>query len=434
MGELVSANQVSLECLPLLSIGAAGRRTFEGIRTKPGRIGIVAFGPYWRLLPGTYCLQLCFVATSSPRVGVPVLVLEVFERGFLLGYKALHSAALPSGQMTVVLRVPTDLANDPTVRVEFRIRLANSANILFTSMAVRYLDAQGTQDLAAVVCSSRDDWLPLQQLGEAGEWTADGIRSRAGHMGFLFYGPYRRLLPGRYRIHIALSSTCGETCDKDGGLTVLDVVTNDTLLACYSLTPGKRSDDNAPLDFLVTDKVATPDARVEIRLRLIVPVAVTVRAVTVTRLGGLPDGYAGDVVPMDWLALQSIGKAGMRVGNKISTRDHVVGCMLYGPYVRLPTGSYSIEIKFECSDIQEKSSDARLEAEVAIREMTVAVHSITQSELGSGRSIVEFHVPNHLANDPEARLEFRVWVRIPLALTISALVLRPIAISQGALS
>jgi len=86
LGEFVSqalrARGVTVEWLPVMSIGDAGERRDRVVLGKPGQAGHFIYGPYGRLEPGTYLLKIRISAepsTTSRAQRGPVATIEAMS-------------------------------------------------------------------------------------------------------------------------------------------------------------------------------------------------------------------------------------------------------------------------------------------------------------------------------------------------------------------
>jgi hypothetical protein len=134
----------------------------------------------------------------------------------------------------------------------------------------------------------------------------------------------------------------------------------------------------------------------------------------------------------EWRVLPRLEKTaiGARAGGGVTTvrRSEPAGCLLYGPYWQLPSGTY--QLNFRCrSGRPRMPSQPVLGLEViALNRIQLAWRDLTADELGAEEASLEFVIPAVLglgAGD-EARLEFRFYHMGNADLAITAVDLRSV--------
>ena len=112
LGEFVSqalrARGAVVEWLPVMTVGAAGERGDAGITSKPGQAGHFIYGPYGRLEPGTYSLNMRMAADPAVKTRVHPGTVATIE--------------IVSGTINLVRRhLRLDDLADPEHRLSFRV-------------------------------------------------------------------------------------------------------------------------------------------------------------------------------------------------------------------------------------------------------------------------------------------------------------------------
>ena len=135
--------------------------------------------------------------------------------------------------------------------------------------------------------------------------------------------------------------------------------------------------------------------------------------------------YGEIVIGENFIAQQSLVDGAERRGNIIHfPRTMPIGIALFGPYVRLPPGEYTVSAVVETEDAPAASDGIRLDVASNHGEQVIAEGEIYGADLqrgrGAGRIEVGFEVPNELA---EFALEFRLWRMAHLSLNVSSIVL-----------
>ncbi|HJU17020.1 MAG TPA: WcbI family polysaccharide biosynthesis putative acetyltransferase [Stellaceae bacterium] len=132
-------------------------------------------------------------------------------------------------------------------------------------------------------------------------------------------------------------------------------------------------------------------------------------------ISAAPPGAGGPALssePQGLLSFLEKGAIGRRHGDRVSVRrSERIGCLLYGPYWRLPAGCY--RLRFHCEAGEPRSAaDPVLGVDViALGRFQQAWRDFTAAELRPGPCALDFIVPQGLAIDAEdeARFEFRFF-------------------------
>ena len=109
------------------------------------------------------------------------------------------------------------------------------------------------------------------------------------------------------------------------------------------------------------------------------------------------------------LAAMKIGTAGGRSADGIVRgKKGVAGHLVYGPYVRLPAGCYSLTWSFHADNFAD--TDARVAIEVIYADIFLARQDIHAHEIASDSYRLNFTVPSECQMLlGQARFEFRMW-------------------------
>jgi hypothetical protein len=204
--------------------------------------------------------------------------------------------------------------------------------------------------------SGEQEWLPLLSVGNAGERCDGVVQTRPGQAGHVVFGPYRHLLPGHYRVRVAMEATSllppsdNDGADGDDPLAVIDIASaiGTICLARCSLRPEDLGERHHTLSFSVSEPMALgPEAVVEIRVWTNGLITASIASVTVERLAGenaalspaagtefhSTTAVGGSALPVGiqyWLPLLSIGEAGEQLDTVVRTKTGRKGvCRLW---------------------------------------------------------------------------------------------------------
>jgi hypothetical protein len=259
-----------------MRIGEAGRAIDDRIASRPGANGFIFYGPYMRLGPGCYQLNLRLHADKTRDGDHAVITVEAVYNELLLGWLSIGESAYSLATHVLKFEVP-EKAGLVGSRFEFRLRTNGVADIDVFDLS---LERQAIGGEATPAADSRN-WLSLLSIGDAGEATTEGIRGKAGIEGHLFYGPYRALLPSKYVIAVDYESRGGrgaslqiETVDAIKGVLASRKVAAEEGVSSLELfftiqQPKSATEQPPPLEFRLA-KSARADVLVKaVRVKVV---------------------------------------------------------------------------------------------------------------------------------------------------------------------
>jgi hypothetical protein len=130
------------------------------------------------------------------------------------------------------------------------------------------------------------EWLPLMQVGSAGEPCAAGVRAKLGQTGYLVYGPYLRLGAGDYRIRVRWSAGLpSRAFGRRRPVAAIEAVSGygDTYLAQRKFRVEDYVRAEHELLFRVAGRLASA-APIEVRVWTSGAVKLTLSSITVERI------------------------------------------------------------------------------------------------------------------------------------------------------
>ncbi len=134
------------------------------------------------------------------------------------------------------------------------------------------------------------EWLPVMQVGPAGERNQAGIRARTGEAGHLTYGPYAKLGAGDYRIRVGWSAGQPRRAAlPDEAIATIEAVTRygKTYLGQRTLRIEDYDQPEHDLPFRVAG-TPSPTATVEVRIWTSGIVPLTLNSIAVELMGVSP--------------------------------------------------------------------------------------------------------------------------------------------------
>lgn len=432
----------TMELLPAFTIGAAGMRQVDRVSSIPGIPGYITHGPGLDLEARDYCFRLRFqvadlAAACARRSGS--LRLEIFSAPFLIGYYLLTPADLMRGEIAVPFSVTQELADiAATLAVEFRFMTDGRISLSLVNAILEQLPTPLT------LSPDEFDWLPLMSIGDAGELSdptkrqampgvpeqSIGVRSQAD--GYVVFGPYCDLLPGRYELAIGfdMPETAGVDSSQHNGVVVMEVMSDGRFsVAQRSILGGDLRSGVQRIEFVVPRPVAgwSKTRQLEFRVRVQGEVSFTIDAIRTRRL----PGDIGVPPELEWLPVMSIGDAGeysdptqgptiSAIAGSISVQTKAEGFVVFGPHCNLLPGRYELTIGVKAPHTDGikrlEHNDMVMIDVIAQGRFTLAQQAVSRRNL-TGPQRLEFTIPESAAEGrDETGLEFRVRVlgEVPL--------------------
>jgi len=207
------------------------------------------------------------------------------------------------------------------------------------------------------------------QVGHAGMRDGNCVRTREGVEGHVIYGPYLDLLPGQYRLVVAMEADAAlPASDAAEPVMAMEVASGQYMAAYRVLTRADLRQEIHDLVFTVPDDFfeCYGVARFEFRIWTTGSVQASIISVAIEPT---QDRVAPEVGDFDWLPLMPIGGAGCRVGafgTPVDARSGEVGPVVYGPYYELLPGSYRLCCEIEAGQDSAPHHRASWESQPAL--------------------------------------------------------------------
>ncbi len=247
--------------LEQMRIGPAGLKQKGRVDFKPGQAGTVVFGPYARLEPGRYRLNV-FLHAALAGASSACIVFEIVYGDMLVAARGVSESEFGLARHTLEFDVP---ATPAVAAPSFEFRIHSDGAVSGELMAIN-LERTAKPEKPEGRWPSVENWLPIMSLGDAGQRAKQGIRGKSGVMGHVFFGPYRSLFPGRYLLELCFSNLFDQKNAE--ALILFEVVTRSgKTLATRELAVSK-SCLKAELLFEVEALGATPAAADVLEIRL----------------------------------------------------------------------------------------------------------------------------------------------------------------------
>ncbi|MBV9521065.1 MAG: hypothetical protein JO068_23425 [Hyphomicrobiales bacterium] len=205
-GFVLPPNNAQVDWTARLQVGEGGIRAASAIRSRRALSGIVAYGPYVHLLPGTYRLRMKMSAEASGTISghTEIAVLEVVSNRDYLGHRLVTLSDLDKEEIQVEIDVTLDQAIDPRFSVQTLVRTLSSAEIAISGLTCeRISDLKSTHAIESRALEVKE-WLPLLWTGPEARRESGCIIHGSTAPGVVFYGPYWRLPEGNYEVTFTL--------------------------------------------------------------------------------------------------------------------------------------------------------------------------------------------------------------------------------------
>jgi hypothetical protein len=154
--------------------------------------------------------------------------------------------------------------------------LINAINNDFEKLSQEFLETVRTplssrvrHGFVSPLPEAKSNWLDRQLVGVAGLRNGREVHIRRHQPGHVIYGPFLMLLPGRYRVTVAIRSEIPATiCANDAPPLVVEVVSGDNFLAQRNISWSALKEQWHSLDFEVTSDTANCGASLRTELRV----------------------------------------------------------------------------------------------------------------------------------------------------------------------
>lgn len=201
---------VKMNLLETMLVGIAGRKHRGSIWAVHGKKGHVAYGPYCRLTSGKSHLRVDVQFGAAVTGPSSALYVEALYGDIVLGLASIPALELQAS-MDMVLNVPETWA--PLLREpKFEVRISSHGDVDAKLVNATLTKLDQLQESSWQIPGN---WLPLMSVGSAGKHISNRIELLQEAAGIVFYGPYRSLLPGDYRLRIHHSDASRSTSGQD---------------------------------------------------------------------------------------------------------------------------------------------------------------------------------------------------------------------------
>ena len=204
--------------LPFLTTSSKASRDGEGVIVQQGSEGYALYGPNWTLPSGHY--EIIASVLPPKGEGKPWVTVDVAvdEGRHLLAANRWRLGNIQNGEPSsaIELRLPFTvpvLSAEKFQKVETRIFTSGHASFRVCWLRVqrgsgepdRARDIEKTSEVAAPAAPRDflrlDNWLPFLSIGPSGRRVGRDVYTEP-FKGFVVYGPYCQLPPGRYELSI----------------------------------------------------------------------------------------------------------------------------------------------------------------------------------------------------------------------------------------
>jgi hypothetical protein len=281
------------DLLTSMQVGPRGLRAEGSVRAVRGRPGIVVFGPFLTLRPGHYRLTVLIEAEAPEKLnaGAYDIQIEAVYGRIILANLLLSNRDLRQGHGIMHFMVPrlSEGLLDEAL-FEFRIWSQGQRQYGISSISLEFLPPDKD--------TIQSDWLAIMSVGGAGTRLSDDtteVRGTLAAKGHVVFGPYVRMLPGRYRLFVEckISECIGQTTRVD----VEVAIAPDRVLAArtYELMLG---DHALLLEFAVNEPTLSwnEDGDIEFRVHKTAGSELIIKRIK-TIYDGLPAGEASGLGP-----------------------------------------------------------------------------------------------------------------------------------------
>jgi hypothetical protein len=409
-----------------MTIGPAATWNEGAILLQPGKRALVASGPYFIVRQGQYAVSIDFHNRPIVEQGTDkaLLILSVMSQGRLRAERVFDADDLAAAGRAILFEVHDNESAEGRLPLDLQLWSSGAVAAVIRSISISRI---GEPTLASVWLKQTSmDWTPGLQVGAAAVSTGGAIRAQRGAVGTVVYGPYRHVLPGRYRLRLDIS---GEVPERSAAeiVAVLEVAFRYSYIAHQSISVADLAAGQVELEIEVGEELAgTLGFVVETKVRCLQPADLVISRLVCERLSGEMTARHGSAVLdlRDWLPLLYTGDVGTRRNNRAVNRAGAPGFILYGPYWTLPAGEYeaTFVIELQKASLQGDPYEVVCWLDVAHDNEPLELGVLHRRDLASGRNNIPlgFVVTPAQADDPAFSIELRVRDNAVMPIAITA--------------
>ncbi|MGA0333977.1 MAG: hypothetical protein ACO3N7_04385 [Kiritimatiellia bacterium] len=242
-----------------------------------------------------------------------------------------------------------------------------------------------------------EDWLRHVTVGPSGVRVDAGLENRPGETGFICYGPYRILLPGRYRLSVRVDPAEEGYGDA---YAIVELMAGDACLMIWRARGLLSEEFQIPESLL-----QGMPAALEVRVKSARGHVLQLKRLGVEKLSHEVSAAQSDFLSMvgNFLDLMPLGPQACWRGSAVFSDKGSEGFVCFGPYWKLPPADYEATFSLRFAS---GSPEARVRLEVIEHNRTLlAVRELTGDENnGERKETLHFSLLEEHGN-----LECRVW-------------------------
>lgn len=326
-----------------------------------------------------------------------------------------------------------------------RIIALNAINNHFEWLIGGYISAAATPCAThmrhgfVLPAKSKDDWLPLLHIGQAGIRVGDHVNSDPRKLGVIAYGPYKYLEAGRYRlsIKVELASSEHEYAGNEPCI-VVEVRAGAAVLGIYLLRCAALSTPDHEFLFDVSQSAADVVGGIETRIMLFGRVALSIRALTIESIPAASN-QADTGVPFlspplalkieDWLPYLSIGPLGRVDDAGVIAQKGPSEFVVFGPYWPLPAGHYEVIVHIERED-EARSPKHMIRADVITGDQQLVAGTFYLDALPFATTAIRLPFEMSGNSSEQRQIETRIWSSGQARFRILSLSVKPLEQSR----
>ncbi len=283
--------------------------------------------------------------------------------------------------------------------------------------------------------TTREEWLPLLSVGEAGIRVGSQIKSDPTKRGWIAFGPFKYLDEGNYTVSINIElSTDNERRLNSEPCIFIEAKAGSELLALHLLRYGELGTAEHKFTFVVSRDVADGVAGIETRVAALIPIAVAIRSLSIE-----PSAASVEVDPEipvvlrldNWLPFLQLKPRAQADEDGVVVGEGEPDYAVYGPYWALPPGRYELiaSVVPQVADPAGKPLiTIDVSAEGGARRFAEHQWRLGQFERADGQTAMQLRLPFVLAADlpPALRIiETRIFAPGDGNFRVRSLVVRP---------
>lgn len=289
--------------------------------------------------------------------------------------------------------------------------------------------------------TAREDWLPLLAIGEAGIRVGDQVRNDPTKLGWTVYGPFKYLETGTYLATVKIELLEDEPDrPRDEPCILVEVVAGPELVGVHLVKRWELKCTEHRFTIVVSEDVSDGVAGIETRIRMLSPIGIAIRALTVEPVSASINSdekiaaalTISDLLRIDdWLPFLHVGELGRTDVSGVNAEIGPAAFVVSGPYWSLPAGKYEMIAHIERRhQVPIPEHSVRADVVFGEREIVAATFKLTAIRYDDESGVLRLPFALNDQASEQRQVQTRIWSSGEERFRIRSLAIAPVERSQ----